>query len=58
MAIKFAFVGSPDERDDEGHIDGGEDDVRDEYGKVDRARPIAVWIGYGADLAVVYEVRD
>lgn len=56
MAIKFAFVGSPDERDDERYIDGGKDNVRDEYGKVDRARPIAVWIGHRADLTVVYEV--
>ena len=56
MAIKFAFVGSPDKRDDKGHIDGGEDDVWDEYGKVDRARPVAVWIRDRADLTVVYEV--
>ena len=56
MAIKFAFVGSPDKRDDKGHVDSGEDDVRDEYGKVDRARPIAVWIGYRSDLAMIDEV--
>lgn len=56
MAIKFAFVGSPDQRDDEGYIDGSEEDVRDEYGKVDRARPIAVWIGHRADLTVIDEV--
>ena len=56
MAIKVAFVGSPDKRDDEGHIDGGKDDVRNEYGKIDRARPIAVWIGHRADLTVIDEV--